>query len=199
MPQKKNDFTKQEIMAGLLVLASVAVLAGFVAVITGMRPAEEHRTYFAEFTNTIGLDVGADVRFGGVKAGRVAEIVPNPEDRTSIRVRIELVPGTPVNAESVATIEQLSLTSPKHLDISTGSPDADLLEDQATLKSITKTGGLVEMPDLSGVLGDGEGLLADLRDMLGVQAAKKTAEATGEDMTDAHGPCQRPARLAWRA
>ncbi len=180
MPDKKHNFTKTEMLAGALVLSSLAVLAGFIALIGGMRPETETRRYYARFTNTIGLDTGADVRFGGVKAGRVTEITPDPGDRSAIRVTLDVLPETPVNAESVATVEQISLTSPKHLDISTGKPDAPLLAADSTMKSLTKTGGLVEMPDLSGVLDSGEDLIADIRDMLGVQEARKKAQSEGE-------------------
>ncbi len=181
MPDRKHDFTKKEIQAGLLVLASLAVLLGFVALIGGWRPKTEARTYTAKFANTIGLDVGADVRFGGVKVGRVTGITPDEKDRAAIRVAMEVLPTAPVNAESVATVEQISLTSPKHLDISTGKADAALLANGAEMKTITKSGALVEMPDLGGILGDGKDLIADVREMLGVEKAKKAAESNGEE------------------
>lgn len=184
MPDKKHDFTKKEIQAGLLVLVSLAVLLGFVAMIGGWRPKMAVRTYYARFANTIGLDVGADVRFGGVKVGRVMEIAPDAKDRAAIRVRMEVLPTAPINEESVATVEQISLTSPKHLDISTGKADAPLLAGGAEMKTVTKSGALVEMPDLDGVLGDSQDLIADVRDMLGVEKAKKDAEGEGEELPD---------------
>lgn len=182
MPDKKHDFTKKEIQAGMLVLVSLAVLLGFVAMIGGWRPKTAVRTYYARFANTIGLDVGADVRFGGVKVGRVMEISPDAKDRAAIRVRMEVLPTAPINEESVATVEQISLTSPKHLDISTGKADAPLLAEGKEMKTVTKSGALVEMPDLDGVLDDSQDLIADVRDMLGVQKAKKAAE--GEELPD---------------
>jgi len=186
MPDKKHDFTKKEIQAGLLVLASLAVLLGFVALIGGWRTKTAVRTYYARFANTIGLDVGADVRFGGVKVGRVMEIAPDAKDRAAIRVRMEVLPTAPINAESVATVEQISLTSPKHLDISTGKADAPLLAGGAEMKTVTKSGALVEMPDLDGVLNDSQDLIADVRDMLGVKKAKENAavEGEGEELPD---------------
>jgi phospholipid/cholesterol/gamma-HCH transport system substrate-binding protein len=182
MSSKKHDFTKTEVLAGALVIASMTVFVAFVIVIQGIRPPQETRVYYAAFTNTIGLDAGADVRFGGVKVGRVAEIIPHPDDRALVRVAMNVAPATPVNAESVATIEQISLTSAKHLDISTGAADAPLLENNGMMQAITKSGGLVDIPDLSGVLGSGEGLLGDVREMLGLQAAKESAEETNGEI-----------------
>ncbi len=181
MPAKKHNFTLTEITAGAMVILSALVLAGFIAVISGWQKPEDTRVYYAKFTNTIGLDVGANVRFGGLLVGRVTEVQPDPDNQTRIRVRAELKPGVPVNKDSVATIEQLSLTAAKHLDISTGSEDGALLEEGDTIESITKSGGLVDIPDLSGVLDDGEGLLSDLRGFLGYQEALEKAEEEGKD------------------
>jgi len=179
MAAKKHDFSATEIKAGLLVLVSVLVLFGFIAVIGGLRPPAEMQEYHALFRNITGLNLGADVRFGGVKVGRVTEIIPAPEDQSQIRVTAAIAPDTPVNTATVATIEQITLTAEKHLELSTGDPQAALLPDGALVKSVTKTGGLVEMPDLGGVITRVEGLLDDLGLFLGVEEAQEL-EARGE-------------------
>mgnify|MGYP000255305661 CR=1 FL=1 len=55
--------------------------------------------------------MGAEVRFGGVKAGKVVEIGTDPDDRSRIRVVFEVPASFPVNHGSVATIDQISLTN----------------------------------------------------------------------------------------
>jgi len=179
---KKHDFTKMEIYAGLLVLTTLAVLAGFLALIQGWRPAKETRTYYAQFSNTIGLKDGADVRFGGMLAGKVIGIQPDPDDRSQIRVSVEIDPTLPVNEESIATIEQISLTTDKHLEISTGKPDAALLASNKPMKSVTKSGGFVDIPNVDGLISGSEDLIGDLREMLGVEEAKAKEEAGEEEM-----------------
>ncbi|MCU0234124.1 MAG: MlaD family protein [Thermoanaerobaculales bacterium] len=152
MPATKTEFTATEIKAGLLVLASVAILVGFLAVIRGCRPPEQGLVrYQASFTDIIGLNLRADVRFGGVRIGRVVAIVPDPTDRTRILVTAEVDGAIPVNRASVATIEQVSLTAEKHLEISTGEADAPLLASGERLLSHTGSGGLFELPDLAGL------------------------------------------------
>lgn len=177
---KKHDFTKLEIQAGVLVLLTGAVFAGFIALIQGWRPEKETREYYAQFTNTIGLKEGADVRFGGMLAGKVIDILPDPDDRSQIRVAVEIDPTLPVNEESIATIEQISLTTDKHLEISTGKPDAALLASNTPMKSVTKSGGFVDIPNVDGLISGSEDLIGDLREMLGVQEAK-AKEAAGEE------------------
>lgn len=179
MASRKHDFTKAEILSGAMVLLSVVVLAGFIAMVNGLRPPEEVTAYYATFTNIVGLNTGADVRFGGVKVGRVTRIEPDPEDQTLIRVEASIRPDIPVNKASVATIEQTSLTADKHLAVSTGEKDAPRLAAGERLKSVTKSGGLIEMPDLDEVVEKVKDLLGDVRDFLGVEEAKNR-EASGE-------------------
>jgi len=152
MPATKTEFTAAEIKAGLLVLVSIAVLVGFLAVIRGCRaPAEGLHRFEASFTDIIGLNLRADVRFGGVRVGRVVGIAPDASDRTRILVTVEVDGAIPVNRASVATIEQVSLTAEKHLEISTGGADAPLLASGERLLSHTGSGGFFELPDLAGL------------------------------------------------
>lgn len=176
MAAKKHDFTKAEIAAGALVLVSGAVLVGFIVVIQGLRPEESTKTYVAQFTNTVGLNMGADVRFGGLKVGRVTGIAPDPEDQSQVRVQLTVPPDTPVNEESVASIEQTTLTAEKHLEISTGSKEAAPLSDGAVVRALTKSGGLVELPDVSGAMTKVEDLLDDIMEFLGVDEAQEREE-----------------------
>jgi len=179
MPAKKYDFTRKEIAAGLMVIVSAAVLIGFIAVIKGYRPQPQVNIYYAKFTNTIGLDKGAEVRFGGLKAGRVVDVIPDPEDQSLVRVEVGVRPDIPVNAKSIATVEQVSFTAPRHLEISTGEKDVPRLDNGGTLESLTKSGGIVDIPDVTGAVKKVEGLLDDVKAFLGVQEAKEL-ETKGE-------------------
>ena len=80
--------------------------------------------FSADFTSIIGLNLGAEVRFGGVKAGKVLEIAADPEDRSRIRVVFEVPADMPVNHGSVATIEADQFDdgqAPRDLDRRRGS------------------------------------------------------------------------------
>ncbi len=179
MPDKKHNFTRLEILSGLLVLMSFVILAGFMALIQGYRPQHESYTYTTNFTNIIGLKNGAEVRFAGMLAGRVTTITPHPEDQSQIQITLDVKPDTPINAASIATIETLSLTAEKHLEVSSGETDAPRLKPGDTINSITKSGAFIEIPDMDGLVGGGEDLIGDLRELLGVEEALEQ-EAAGE-------------------
>ncbi|MBM3290013.1 MAG: MCE family protein, partial [Candidatus Hydrogenedentes bacterium] len=147
MPAKKHNFTVTEIKAGIMVIASAAVFAGFAAAIVGYWPEPQQHVYVCYFKDTLGLNVGADVRFGGVKVGRVRAVAPDPshapapvpaadaadseknDDETGrlvqapiIRVEAAVDPDLPVNEKCIVYIGQTTLTAEKHLEITTGLP-----------------------------------------------------------------------------
>jgi phospholipid/cholesterol/gamma-HCH transport system substrate-binding protein len=178
MPAKQHDFTATEIKAGILVLASFVVLVGFLVAIRGCGPSDgETKVYYAIFTDIGGLNRGADVRFGGVRVGRVTAIEPDPSSRTHIRVTAEVEGDVPVNHGSMASIEQVTLTTEKHLEITTGGDDAPLHENGDTLRS-SAAGGLFDIPDVGGVITRMETMLDTINSLLGAD------QDSGEEVVD---------------
>ncbi len=185
MPAKKSNFTATEIKAGVMVVASLLVMVAFVAAIRGCGSGNEQMNRFsADFTSIIGLNLGAEVRFGGVKAGKVLEITTDPEDRARIRVFFEVPSDIPVNHGSIATIEEISLTTGKHLEISTGGSDQPLHVSGDEIASYTNSGGFVDIPNLESVMTQLGTLLDGINTMLGVERARALAEESGEEMVD---------------
>lgn len=183
MPEKKHNFTTTEVMAGMLVVASVVTLIGFVVVIQGRRPKEDVKPYHARFANTIGLAPAAVVRFGGVIVGKVTNIQPDDQDQSLIRVDAEVRADVPVNVKSLSTIEQLSLTAERHLEISTGETDAEILPPGSEIETLTKSASFVDMPDVDGVIKRVETLLDDVIEVLGVDEAKDKETKGLEEFT----------------
>ncbi|HOZ46630.1 MAG TPA: MlaD family protein [Candidatus Hydrogenedentes bacterium] len=180
MPAKKHNFTVVEIKAGAMVIASVAVLILFFAVISGLRPPDDSLTFYASFTNTGGLNRGADVRFGGAKVGRVLDITLDDIDQSRILVQFSVQRGTPVNEGSMASIGQTTLTAEKHLEISTGEKGGASLADGAEIPA--QQGGLFEYA--ASLAGSVQEVLADVAALMGVdEAVEKEARGEGEAVT----------------
>jgi phospholipid/cholesterol/gamma-HCH transport system substrate-binding protein len=180
----KNDFTATEIRAGTLVLISLVILVAFVAAIRGCRPPDRTaKQYNATFANIGGLNNRADVRFGGVKVGRVVAIEPDPDNRAEIRVTVEVAGDVPINRGSLASIEQITLTAEKHLEISTGDPSAELHESGDKITS-RPSAGLLDLPDLEGVALRLESLLDSVTVMFGGTPVGEGVVHGGEDIVD---------------
>jgi phospholipid/cholesterol/gamma-HCH transport system substrate-binding protein len=184
MPAKQHDFTATEIKAGLFVLASLFILIGFLVAIRGCRAGDDDtKIYYAVFTDISGLNTGADVRFGGVRVGRVTAIEPDPDDRARIRVTASVGGRIPVNHGSVATIEQITLTTEKHLEVSTGGAEEPLHESGDTLRS-SLGGGLFDTPDLEAVVAKLETMLDSINSLLGADDDVGTGDDESVDLAE---------------
>jgi phospholipid/cholesterol/gamma-HCH transport system substrate-binding protein len=172
MPAKKHDFTAAEIKAGVFVLAGVVVFVVFLAMIQGYRPPVEEHVFICRFKDTLGLNKGADVRFGGLKVGRVRSIEADPELPEMIRVEAAVPRWLRVNEESIAYVSQTTLTAEKHLEISTGDSDALLLADGAEIP--VREGGLLDQAgQLAGTV---QSVVQDVQALLGVREAQQKSE-----------------------
>ncbi len=180
-----GQFTATEIKAGILVLVSAVVLIGFVSVMRGCGGgADKVNRFSADFTTIEGLNLGAEVRYGGVKAGKVVGIAPDPADYSRIRVEFDVDARVPVNTGSVASIEQISLTTAKHLEVTTGNSERPLHTSGDHIASVTGSGEMFGIPDLEGVVDRLEVVLDGISTMLGVERARAQAESTGDEMVD---------------
>ena len=167
MANKPTSFTSIELRAGLLVLITAAVLALLLAGVYKYRPQQNRNTFYVFSDDAGGLGPAADVRFGGIFVGSVTEVAPYTEDQSLIRISLSVDPSTPINTASVAFASQVTMTSAKHLEISTGLKDAPLLESGSEIPS--GIGGL--FGDLSGLSSTATTLLRDLKALLGVSDA----------------------------
>ncbi len=148
MVARKHDFSGTEVRAGILAVASAIAIGVFVFVIGEFDPFPKDPTFEVWFEDTKGLNKGADVRYGGKLVGRVAEIrvelVPRqaiddverllidpdvPGFEAPIRseggpvprivVAVVLDEDIPLNRASSAYITNTTLTSDKHLEVTT--------------------------------------------------------------------------------
>ena len=65
---------KEEIKAGLIVIISLVLLSGFIILIGGSQFFEKLDKYYVKVMDAAGLEVGAQVKLGGVRIGRVLNI-----------------------------------------------------------------------------------------------------------------------------
>ena len=169
-----------EAKVGSFVLASLLILTSTVVYLanTHFRGGEvPYRTYL-HYAG--GLEAGAPVLFGGIKAGSVTAVHPWPFDPTRIEILVELKDGTPVNQKSLAKLGSVSVMSEPALLVSTGSNDAARIapdhaipsQETVTLDEIAAKIAIVAgnandlivqvQGELGGISGDARTLLANL-------------------------------------
>lgn len=124
----------EQVWVGLFVLAASALLIVAVLSISGAfsRGSIPHKTYL-KFAG--GLEPGAAVRFGGLKAGSVESVRVDPKDSTQIEVDFNVARGIPLKVDSAAKIASLSPLGDNYLELTTGTRQAALAAPGSVVKS----------------------------------------------------------------
>lgn len=124
----------EEVWVGLFVLVAASLLIAAVLAVSGAfgSGAVPHRAYF-KFAG--GLEPGATVRFGGMKAGSVQAVHIDPQDPTRIEVDFSIGHDIPLKTDSVAKITSLGPLGDNYLELSTGTRQAPRAPVGSELKS----------------------------------------------------------------
>jgi len=139
MAEKSKVLTWTELRVGLVVIASIAILAFTVLYIGGGGASPFSRTYVVKalMSDVNGLKAGAPVRVGGVEVGSVTR-VGFARDGAAGLVEVEMrldggVKGR-VTTESEATLGSLGLLGEKAVDITTSTRGTPV-EDQGLVRA----------------------------------------------------------------
>lgn len=168
MPRQRN-----ELAAGLFILASIALIIGVVVGVKGLgeltEPTRTFRARFPLHADVGGLQRGAEVRLGGTRAGSVrsVEIETDAEDNASVVVEFALARRVVVRDDTVIRVRE-ALTGAPVLNIESlgrGKP----LEEGGTLagqpgalsSAISSLAGIA--PDLQEIVGEVRGVVGELR------------------------------------
>ena len=129
------EYRSQEIKAGLLLVVSFAVLVAFLIIISGVQWERTENVYTARFGFSAGVEPGSVVRFGGMLIGAVEQCHIAPDDNTKIEVTLRVDAKAPVKTDSYAFISSINLMGDYYVEITTGTPTAELLPSGSRLQS----------------------------------------------------------------
>ncbi len=122
------------VLIGIFTLAIIAGAFGFILWLAKTEINQRFAAYDILFEGSVtGLNVAGDVRYQGVRVGQVKEIRIYEKDSKFVRVRIEIDTNTPVNSESLASLEFFGITGVLFVQINSGdtnAPPLALLPDQ---------------------------------------------------------------------
>jgi phospholipid/cholesterol/gamma-HCH transport system substrate-binding protein len=141
---------REQVWVGLFVLVAAALLIGTVLSVAGTfsRGNIPHRAYF-KFAG--GLEPGAAVRFGGMKAGSVQAVRVDPEDSTRIEVDFNVARHIPLKADSVAKIASLSPLGDNYVELTAGTREAAAAAPGSVVRSAEST-NFSDLGDMVGKL-----------------------------------------------
>jgi phospholipid/cholesterol/gamma-HCH transport system substrate-binding protein len=135
---RSKALTWTELRVGLVVIASLAILAATVLYIGGGggTPWARKYTVRALMSDVNGLKPGAPVRLGGVEVGTVSsvELAPGAEGMVEVALRLDRRVQGRVTTTSRAALGSLGLLGEKAIDVAPG-PGGAPLEDGAYLSA----------------------------------------------------------------
>lgn len=129
------NYKINEIKAGVMIFISLAILGIFLVAIFGVEFGVKTKEYRIYLEYVGGIEEGSLVKYRGLDAGQVSEITLPEGDETGIMVKLKVNRKTPVKTDSKAFVTSIGLMSDQHIEISAGSPRAELLPPGSVIES----------------------------------------------------------------
>ena len=123
--KEKLNFT----MAGMFVLVLTFILIAGVLWLGAGGPKRDHKLYVTYMTESVyGLSKDSAVTYRGVDVGRVREIELDPDNIERVRLLLEIRADTPIEEDTIATLETQVLTGLGHIYLEGEEGTAPLLQ-----------------------------------------------------------------------
>jgi phospholipid/cholesterol/gamma-HCH transport system substrate-binding protein len=153
---------KEEIKAGIIIIVSIVILGGFIILIGGGRFYEKTDNYYVKFTNAAGLEVGAQVKLGGVRVGRVLAINVPTQAGEPVTIEIGIKKGTTLYKGTKASVTQIGFVGDIYLLLSVDNTTNERIKVGDVIPSEEKVQFDVLMSRVEGLSHSVDGLIKDI-------------------------------------
>ena len=118
-------------------LVGIGTIAFIALVLFARRPVflDRQREYQSTFQDVAGLNVGDEVRYGGLRVGSVTALEIDSAPPSAIRVRFRIRRSTPVRRDTRASVTQLGLLGQPYLALEPGAGGGPALAEGSTIPS----------------------------------------------------------------
>ncbi len=119
----------QRIRLGIFLAVAATLLVITLGVVAGSKLLERRDQYSIRYRDISvgGLETGADVKYSGIRVGRVDDIRIDPADVTTVIVDISVRERTPIKEDSEASIVTMGITGMKAIEIGGGTQESPML------------------------------------------------------------------------
>ena len=119
----------QKVRLGIFVAVSMTFLIGSLVMLAGLHLMDVRDIYTVRFEGSVsGLEVGAQVKYNGVRVGRVDSVRINPDDVSEVIVKLSLDADTPIKTDTRAVLNLAGITGLKFIELTLGSRESDFVE-----------------------------------------------------------------------
>lgn len=128
----------QKIRLGVFVAVAVALLLSILVFILGATWWADQDSYEVRYDISVsGLEVGAPVKYNGVRVGRVERIWIDPDQVSQTVIAISLQKGTPVKENARAVLNVQGITGLRFIELAGGTSEAKTIHPGATIEAGT--------------------------------------------------------------
>lgn len=153
---------KEEIKAGIIIVASFIVLSMFVILIGGSNIIEKFDKYYVRVMNAAGLETGAQVKLGGVRVGRILTIKEPTEAGRPVIIEIGIKKGKPLYRGTKAMITQIGFVGDIYLLLTINKTANERINPGDDIPSEEIVEFAVIMAKLDGLSQSVDGLIKDI-------------------------------------
>lgn len=126
----------QKVRLGVFLLVSFLLLLALVAAVVGSAVFADRDRYLIQYDISVsGLEVGAPVKYNGVRVGRVERIWIDPEQVSQTVVAISLQGGTPIKENTRAVLNVQGITGLRFIELVGGTSAAKTLPPGASIQA----------------------------------------------------------------
>lgn len=139
-----NLTRSERIRLGVFVVVSTVVFVGSLLVLTGLKVWEQRDSYWVSFNESVsGLETSAQVKYRGLRVGRVESMVIDPDNPAAIRAELSLKAGTALFQGTQAVLEMSGITGLKIINLTPGDPRGAIIEPGSELPAGTSLVGRI--------------------------------------------------------
>jgi len=153
---------KEEMKAGIIIVASFLILTAMVILIGGSNLFEKFDVYYVRVMNTSGLETGAQVKLGGVRVGRVLKVKEPAGPGEPVIMEIGIKKGIPLYKGTRAMITQLGFVGDLYLLLAIDKTTGEKIKVGEVIPAEASVEFAQMMSKLEGLTGSVEGLIRDV-------------------------------------
>jgi len=170
----------QRVRLGAFVITGLTLFVGTVVVIVGVAALQQRDLYEVRVPGSVGgLNAGAQVRYNGIRVGRVEGMAIDREDIGFVRVHVALDAGTPIMTDTVAVLEMQGITGLRYIELTGGTREASLLRPGSRIPAVGSTIELLSQRATS-IASKLEDILENLRGLTSGMTAARFEESMGQ-------------------
>ncbi|MBF0554181.1 MAG: MCE family protein [Nitrospirae bacterium] len=170
------SYIKDEIKAGVVVVTTLLVISVFVILVGGGLFRGKYDIYYVKLKDVAGIDVGSQVRLGGMRVGKITNIIIPDTAKDPLTIVLGINKGTKFYKGTKAMISQIGFVGEIYMGLSLGDIAESKIEPGSTIPSEETVGFGDLLIKLAKATESLNKLLKDVDAMFGKQNQKQVED-----------------------